>query len=86
MAFRSPTRKYHDDIFLSRDFGDIIRVVDGRAAIANEVLKAREDLRSYLLHEFAALLKEPYIRDAVADHIDPGREDLVLGRIRAFLP
>jgi len=84
MAFRSPTRMYHDDIFLSRDFGDIIRVVDGRPEIASEVFGARDDLRMYLQHQFAKLLNERYIRDAIADHIDPGREDLVIERIRAF--
>ncbi len=86
MAFRSPTREYHDDIMLSRDFGDIIRVVDGRQTIANDVLEAREDLRAYLQDQFSALLNDAYIEYAIVDHVDSGREELVFERIRAFLP
>jgi len=85
MAFRSPTREYHDDIVLSRDFDDIIRVIDGRPTIVSEVLEAREDLRNYLKDQFAALLNEAYIEYAIEDHVDSGREDLVFERIRAFL-
>jgi len=86
MAFRSPTREFHDDIMLSRDFGDIIRVIDGRPTIASEVLEAREDLRKYLQDQFSALLYEPYIDHSIVEHVDLGREELVLERIRAFLP
>ncbi len=86
MAFRSATREHHDDIILSRDFGDIIRVIDGRPNIAINVLEARDDLRMYLQGQFSALLKDRYIHYAIEDHVDPGREDLVMNRIRAFLP
>jgi len=86
MAFRSPTREFHDDIMLSRDFGDIIRVIDGRPTIASEVLEAREDLRKYLQDQFSALLNEPYIDHSIVEHVDLGREELVFERIRAFLP
>ncbi len=84
-AFRSPTREHHDDVFLSRDFGDMIRVIDGRPTIAQEVSAAREDLRGYLQEQFAAIVEADYIEEAIAEHVDPGREDLVLERIRAFL-
>lgn len=86
VAFRSSTREYHDDIFLSRDFADIIRVVDGRPTIATEVLEAREDLRIYLQSQFEALLNMDLVEYAIGEHIDPGREEIVFERIRAFLP
>ena len=85
-AFHSPAREHHDDVLLSRDFGDIVRVVDGRPTIAQEVLDARDDLRAYVQERFAAILEAAYIEEAIAEHVDPGREDLVLERIRAFLP
>lgn len=85
-AFRSLTREFHDDIFLSRDFDDMIRVIDGRPSIANEVLGAREDLRVYLQDQFAHILSEEHIEHAVIELVDQGREDVVFERIRSFLP
>jgi hypothetical protein len=85
-AFRSPTREHHDDVFLSRDFNDMIRVIDGRPTIANEVLNAREDLRGYVQSQFAEILTTDYIEEAIAEHVDASREDIVIARIRAFLP
>lgn len=85
-AFRSPTREHHGDVFLSRDFDDMIRVIDGRPAIAKEVLGTREDLREYIQAQFADILTADYIEEAIAQHVDAGRETIVLDRIRAFLP
>jgi hypothetical protein len=85
-AFRSFTRENHDDIFLSRDFADVIRVIDGRPTIAGEVSAAREDLRTYLRTQLAAILEADYVEEAIAEHVDPGREDRVIERIRACIP
>jgi len=85
-AFRSTSREHHDDVFLSRDFEDIVRVIDGRPTIAAEVLQAREDLCAYVQKQFADILKTSYIDEAIAEHIDPGRDKLVIDRIRSFLP
>lgn len=84
-AFRSPTREHHDDIFLSRDFSDIIRVIDGRPTLATEISKAPEDLRIYLQDQLTRILNETYLEDAIVDYVDPGRESLALDRIRSFL-
>jgi hypothetical protein len=86
MAFRDSEREYNNDKFLSRDFGDSIRVIDGRSTIANEVLGANQDLRDYLQENWRSLLAEDYFEEAIAEHIDAGREDIVIERIRSFLP
>lgn len=85
-AFRSSTREHHDDIFLSRDFGDMMRVIDGRPKIAEEVSSAPEQLRDHLRQQFAAILDADYIEEAIAEHVGSGREILVIERIRGLLP
>jgi hypothetical protein len=85
MAFRDLGREYNNDKFLSRDFGDSIRVIDGRPTIANEVLGAREDLRNYLQENWSSLLAEDYFEEAIAEHIEAGREDIVIERLHSFL-
>ena len=84
-AFRSATRDHHDDVFLSRDFGDVIRLIDGRPSIAHEVMESQEDLRQFLQTQFEQILNDPYINEAISEHLEPGREELVLARIRLLL-
>lgn len=84
-ALRSPTREHHDDAFLSRDFGDVIRLIDGRPSIAQEVLESQSGLREFLQTQFEWILRLPYINEAIAEHIDPGREEIVLARIQSIL-
>ncbi|CAN5481967.1 hypothetical protein BH11ARM2_BH11ARM2_07520 [soil metagenome] len=64
----------------------MIRVIDGRPTIASEVLEARKDLRGYIQGQFADILTMAYIEEAIAEHVDAGREDMVLDLIRTFLP
>ena len=64
----------------------MIRVIDGRPTIADDVLHAREDLRRYIQAQFSDILATDYIEEATLEHVDPGREGIVLDRIRAFLP
>jgi len=80
-AFRSRTRKHHDDVFLSRDFGDMVRVIDGREALAAEVAAADSNLRTFLQQEFSRVLKSEYIEEAVVDQVETGRDSLVLKRM-----
>lgn len=82
VAFRSSNREHSNDLFLSRDFEDIIRIVDGRPTIAAEVASASKDLRAYLQSQFVELLKLAYIEDAVASLVESGRETIALDRIR----
>ena len=83
-AFRSPSREYHDDIFLSRDFGDMVRVIDGRATIVVEAAEADAELNAFLKGQLGAVLEEDYLEEALRDSVEEGREDLVLERIRSI--
>lgn len=83
-AFRSPSREYHDDIFLSRDFGDMVRVIDGRATIVAEAAEADAELNAFLKGQFGAVLEEDYLEEALRDYVEEGREGLALERIRGL--
>ena len=83
-AFRDPNREGNQDLFVSRDFGDVVRVVDGRNSIVAEVLGATTDLRKYVMEQIRWTLSQPYFEDALADHIDSGREDMVIARFRSL--
>ena len=52
-AFSDPKRVGNNDIFVSRDFEDVVRVIDGRPSIADEVSSAPIDLREFLHERFA---------------------------------
>lgn len=83
-AFDDSGRQGHGDIFASRDFGDVIRVLDGRPSLAEEVLAATDELRGYLQERFARVLNVSYLEEAIADHVDPARESIVIERIKSF--
>lgn len=80
-AFGSPDREHHHDPLLSRDFGDIVRVLDGRPTIVGEVMNARDDLREFVRSGLRSLLASRYVEEAVADHVDAGRERLTIERM-----
>jgi len=51
-AFNDPHREASRDIFASRDFADIIRVIDGRPNLLKEVQESPENLRQFLASGF----------------------------------
>lgn len=83
-AFRSPSREHANDIFLSRDFEDMVRLIDGRATIKAEVARADPALRDYLRREFSTVLASTYLEESLQNAVEPGRERLVLERLRAI--
>ena len=82
------------DHLRSHDLEDIIRLVDGRAEIVDEVRDASADLRSFLSREFVTLLDQPSFLDAIDGTVvgfgrgsagDAERvEEIVLPRFRAL--
>jgi hypothetical protein len=53
------------DFLGSRDFGDIIALVDGRQELVTEIADAEEELRRYLAQEICALLDAPRFADGL---------------------
>lgn len=61
-AFKS---RGHGDFLTSRDFADVIVLVDGREELVAEVLKAASELRAYLAEELTSLMEAPRLLDGV---------------------
>ncbi len=76
-----------DDPIASRDFEDIITLMDGRAEILEEVRAAPEDVRAYLADQLTELQKIPDFLTMVASMLRPDRasqarvETVVLPRL-----
>ena len=67
----------------SHDLEDLLTVIDGRAAIVQEIANVAS-LRSYIAEQFLALLKTPAFLDALPGHLllDPSSQAPVI--IAAF--
>jgi predicted nucleotidyltransferase len=61
----------HLDYFASHDLEDLIAVVDGRAALLDEVAAAAEDLRMFIGNAIRALLTELRFQDALPGYLLP---------------
>ena len=59
------------DFLMSHDLEDIVTVVDGRPALAEEVRAADRDLRAYIKEEISILIQQSEFLDALAGHL-PG--------------
>ena len=84
-AFRSRGR---DDFVASHDLEDIIAVIDGRPALADEVTRAPAQIRRFLASTFGRWLENPDFVAAVPGHLpadmaSQARAPVVLDRLRA---
>ncbi|NOY26671.1 MAG: nucleotidyl transferase AbiEii/AbiGii toxin family protein [Oligoflexia bacterium] len=74
------------DLLMSKDFEDIVALVDGREHLVAEVEKAPGSLRVFVAKWCEELLRERWLSDAVAGHVSrasgPGRIDVVMSRLR----
>jgi predicted nucleotidyltransferase len=61
----------HLDYFASHDLEDLIAVVDGRAALLDEVAAAPEDLRMFIGNALRALVTELRFQDALPGYLLP---------------
>lgn len=79
------------DILRSLDVHDIAVLVNGRPELADELAGQGDELRTYVAHELAALIAEPYleyvVESAVADYgaLAPARATNVLDRLAAII-
>jgi hypothetical protein len=74
--------------YTHHDIEDIVTVVDGRMSIVDDVVHGSEDVRSYLMEEFEALLADPTFVDRLAWLLPPhdldARRKIVLERMRVI--
>lgn len=78
------------DFLASRDFADIVAVVDGRVELVDEVAATNADVSAYVSSEIAAMLRNPRFADGLYGALRPdpgsqGRADVVVvPRLRAI--
>lgn len=67
------------DFLGSRDFADIIALVDGRQELVDEVIAADDEVRRFIAHEVTLLLAAPRIADGLfgAMRADPASQQRV---------
>ena len=71
-----------NDVYLSHDLEDIMTVLEGRAAVAREVVSARAPVRKHVARAAAALLQRPAFHNALPGLLsDPEREPTVKARL-----
>jgi hypothetical protein len=81
----------HEDFLGSRDFGDMISLVDGRQEIVGEIQRSEPDLRAYLASELGRLRVHPRFREGIsgalrADFASQARaEAVVLPRLEQIV-
>lgn len=77
------------DMRTSKDFEDIVFLLDGRLGLEEELTGAPTEVRDYLRKEFHALLKANGIDEAIAAHLDPRISDerslLLIEKLRRFV-
>jgi hypothetical protein len=82
----------HEDFLGSRDFGDMISLIDGREELVGEVQRSEPDLRAYLVSELSRLREHPRFREGIsgalrADFASQARaEAVVLPRLGQMVP
>lgn len=72
---------------LSTDFEDIIYLLNNRTAIWEELVKAEELVKNYLLDELRALLDQPHLEEWISAHLeytDQRRAIFILDALRDF--
>ena len=73
------------DLLLSKDFEDIVALVDGRPSLVSELAQAPGDVRQFVAEWSRQLLDLASLSDAIAGHVSrvsgPGRTEVVLARL-----
>jgi hypothetical protein len=67
------------DFLGSRDFGDIVTLIDGRPELLEEVARADAAVRAYIAAEMRGLLADPRLMDGLAGAVrgDPASQERV---------
>jgi len=77
------------DMRTSKDFEDIVYILDSRSGVEDELKGAPPKVHDYLCKEFNALLKLKSFAEAIAGHLDPrisaARSQLLLDLLRRFV-
>ena len=71
-----------NDYYGSHDLEDIVALVDGRPEVVEDVRRAPDDVRGFVIDRAEALLRDIEFLNALPGHVEPGRDETVLERLR----
>jgi predicted nucleotidyltransferase len=77
------------DFMFSRDIGDIVSLVDGRAELVQEMQEADQEVRDFVGSELRRLLEDARFVESIPGHLMPdtasqSRAALILARLQAI--
>lgn len=76
-----------DDLKTSKDFEDILSIVDGREELLSEIIATDITAKAFLIQQFAALLKNADLSEAILWQLESDqqeREEIILARMSAI--
>lgn len=82
---------FHDrgknDLKTSKDFEDILSIIDGREELLSEIIATDSVAKTYLIQQFDALLRNADLLEAIEWQLESDqqeREDIILARMTAI--
>jgi hypothetical protein len=75
------------DYLASHDFEDIVRLIDGRPELVDEVLAASLGVREFIAHSLRTMMTDPFFETGIAGALPPdaasqARRAVVLERVK----
>lgn len=87
-AFKSPGREHNNDGMASRDFEDIVYVLENRFSVWDEMDTAPELVRFYLKEEFSRLIGHPRFEEWLSYSVgygSPPADYYIMDRLKKFV-
>ena len=73
----------------SRDFEDIVYVLDNRTTMVSDILESEEDVKGFLITELSIVLTDASLQEAVEGHLEPAarirRREILNQRLREII-
>ncbi len=70
----------------SKDFEDVVYLLDSRMELEDEVMRSPADVQGYLRDQFSRMLKRRGLFEAMAGHLSPSiattRAEVLIERVR----
>jgi len=79
--------RFKDNLRESRDFEDILAVIDGRAELLEEVRDSEKEVREFICAELRKILADPTLQEAYSWQLDrdqQNRQDLIHAKLVAI--
>ncbi len=73
----------------SHDFEDVVYILDNRTTLVADILESDDDVKSFLISEFNAVLRDASLREAVLAHLEPAtqteRYEMLVGKLQKII-